>query len=114
MRIVKHLKLALIEIAQPEKYSNQVRILEITENHAASSSQLHLQAVWHVAKLQVHGWGQVAIKFEVLWDNVTLHKDDEESEVHARSLCSSVFSSYANTLASASGPRLRTSPPCRA
>ena len=59
--------------------------MEITENHAASSSQLHLQAVWHVAKLQVHGWGQVAIKFEVLWDNVTLHKDDEESEVHARS-----------------------------
>ena len=62
--------------------------MEITENHAVSSSQLHLQAVWHVAKLQVHGWGQVAIKFEVLWDNVTLHKDDEESEVHARSLSS--------------------------
>lgn len=60
--------------------------MEITENHAASSSQLHLQAVWHVAKLQVHGRGQVAIKSVVLWGNVTLHKDDEESEVHARSL----------------------------
>lgn len=59
--------------------------MEINENHAASSSQLHLQAVWHVAKLQVHGRGQVAIKSVVLWGNVTLHKDDEESEVHALS-----------------------------
>ena len=73
-------------IIETEHIETQWESLEITENHAASSSQLHLQAVWHVAKLQVHGRGQVAIKSVVLWGNVTLHKDDEESEVHARSL----------------------------